>query len=148
VLFVLKIVTCATAGFPGFDYHRTMANKWDDVLQAINDDLRAFWGLWSTVVLPRLDPNIPTDWETMKAWNGDGVDMAKVWYETEKLQEQVKKLIDERQTKPGEERNWGCLNGLVTCRYFPSNKTTFQMFVYRIIAFEKTPGLAYPMPVN
>jgi hypothetical protein len=123
-------------------------HKWDDVLRAINEDLRAFWGLWTTVVLPRLDPNIPTDWEAMRVWNGDDVDMAKVWNQTEKLQAQVKKLIDERQTKPGEECCWRCLNGLVTSKYTERSKICFWVFTGRIEAFGCTPGLVYPLPVD
>jgi hypothetical protein len=123
-------------------------HKWDDVLQAINDDLRAFWGLWNTVVLPRLDPNFPTDWEVMEMWDGEGVDIVNIWDQTEKLQAQVKKLIDERRTKPGEECSWRCLDGLVTSHYPEKSKICFWSFTSRIVAFGCTPCLAYPLPVD
>ena len=124
-------------------------HKWDDILRAIDEDLRAFWGLWNTVILPRLNPNIPTEREAMDEWNGDGVDMNDVWIQTEDLQAQVKELIDKRQTKPEEERSWGCLNGLVAPSQYPErNKTYFGLFMFRIRLVECSPGLIYPMPVN
>ena len=123
-------------------------HMWDDVLRAIDEDLRAFWGLWNTVILPRLDPNIPTEWEVMRVWNGDGMAITNVWDKTEKLLTQVKKLIDERQTKPGEEQIWGCLNALVTSQYPERSKTNLRSFTSRIVAFGCTPCLTYPMPVD
>ena len=107
-------------------------HKWDDVLRAIDEDLRAFWGLWTTVILPRLDPNIPTERETVKVWNGDGVDISNVWVQTEDLQAQVKKLVDKRQTKPGEDPRWReCLDGIVTYQYPDPSGSCFREFTCR-----------------
>ena len=121
-------------------------HKWDDLLRAIDEDLRAFWGLWNTVILPRLNPNIPTDFEVMKGWNGDGVDMTDVWVQTEDLQAQVKQLLDKRPPKPREKGQLDCLNDLVTSRYPVKDKAYFQWFVSRIMRAEAAHG--YPMPVN
>ena len=52
---------------------------WDDVVHAIRDDLRVFWGLWATHIGPRLDPGVPLDYETFKEWKADNVDTACVF---------------------------------------------------------------------
>jgi hypothetical protein len=120
-------------------------HKWDDMLRAINDDLRAFWGLWTTVISPRLDPKIPTDWEVMKIWNADDVDISDVWDQIEKLQAQVKNLVDKRIMKPEDAHILRALNRLLT-PYPIKSVEYFRSFVMRIINFEEL--VPYPMPVN
>ena len=84
----------------------------------------------------------------MRAWNGDGVDMTDVWIQTEDLQSRVKQLLEKRPAKPGEEQRWRCLDGLVTSEYTERSKAYFLMFTSRIMAFRRTPGLVYPVPVD
>ena len=121
-------------------------HKWDDILRAIDEDLRAFWGLWNTVIVPRLDPNIPTERAGMREWDGNDVDIATVWLRMDTLQAKVKTLMAHRRMKPEEQRSWGCLERLVTSVYPDKSKKCFRSFAMRIIGFQEM--VPYPMPVN
>ena len=122
-------------------------HKWDDVLRAIDEDLRAFWGLWETVIAPRIDANLPRTLHATEGWNVDDVDVTNVWHQLERMQSLVMDLISRREPKPEEGRVLASL-GRFMVPYKEKGAIYLRLFIVRITTFAQVPGIVYPMPVN
>ena len=54
---------------------------WDDVLRAIHEDPRAFWGLWSTVIAPRFGLCVPRTLKENNQWTASNVNISEVIFQ-------------------------------------------------------------------
>ena len=82
--------------------HPAKDHMWDDVLQAIHEDPRAFWGLWSTVIAPRLGPGVPQTYKEKEAWTGSNVNITEVIYRLSDLGRRLADLIADNKLIIGE----------------------------------------------
>ena len=90
-------------------------HMWNDVVHAIRDDLRAFWGLWESDIAPRLDRGLPVTYQDARKWKGDNVDLADVFSRLRCLTSQVKTIADNYVPKsPNEQFVHACVKSLLT----------------------------------
>ena len=125
-------------------------HMWDDVVLAIREDLRAFWGLWETDIAPRLDPGVPVTYDDARTWKVDNIDVDRVYSRLQGLTRQVKGITDAYAPKTSiEERVLYCVKSL-----FPyldrvqEDKINLQLFVELVVVTIPIPDLVYPRPVN
>ena len=78
-LFYVKAIGGGACGHPNLTICDDPAeHMWDDVLRAIHEDPRAFWGLWSTVIAPCLGPGVPETFKEKDMWTASNVDITEV----------------------------------------------------------------------
>jgi hypothetical protein len=69
-------------------------HMWDDVLQAIHEDPRAFWGLWSTIIAPRLGQGVPQTYKEKTVWTASNVNINEVIARLMNLGKRVADVIE------------------------------------------------------
>ena len=70
-------------------------HMWDDVLQAIHEDPRAFWGLWSSVIAPRLGPDVPQTLKENDKWTGSNANITEAIFRLMNLGRRLANLIED-----------------------------------------------------
>ena len=123
-------------------------DPWADVVCAIRDDLRAFWGLWGFIIGPRLDPGIPGTYEDASKWNGDGVNLALVFSRLRGLTNQVKTIADHYIPKtPDEQAVHAKVKSLLVDSEH-EHKDLQCIFIRKMLLYAIYPGFEYPYPVD
>ena len=123
-------------------------HQWDDVVHAIRDDLRAFWGLWESDIAPRLDPGLPVTYEVAAKWKGGDVDLADVFSRLRCLTRQVRTITDNYvPTSPDEQRIQARVKSLLTDSE-KEYKGYQCLFIHEMLVCAQMPGFVYPRPVD
>ena len=127
------------------DMRQHETGLWDDVVHAIRDDLRVFWGLWETDIAPRLDPGIPVTHDASVAWKMDNIDIGCVLDRLRSLARQVKTITDQHIPKTATDERL-----LVDVRSLLAylDRGQLLLFVQWIIVEMKLPQFVYPRPVD
>jgi Ethanolamine utilization protein EutJ (predicted chaperonin) len=121
---------------------------WDDVVCAVRDDLRAFWGLWDTHIAPRIDSGLPVTYNDAEQWNGDNVDVAHVFSQLRCLTRKVKAITDAYIPRTSiEERVLNCVQSLIR-DLRKEKQATLRMFVEELMVYAAAPDFVYPRPVD
>ena len=124
---------------------------WDDVVHAIREDLRAFWGLWVTVIAPRLGEGIPTKYQDAKEWKVDNIDTVLVVFRLRCLTRQVEAITETWVPNTSiEKRVLTCVKFLFTLLNCPKreDKDNLRLFVRDILTNVDIEDFVYPLPVD
>jgi hypothetical protein len=130
-------------------HHET--GLWDDVVCAVRDDLRAFWGLWESDIAPRVDGGLPVTYKDAVEWNGDNVDVVRVLSQLRCFTRLVATMTDNWVPKTSfEKRVLFCVQSLILnldcCKR--DDKANLQLFIQCILGDAQVPEFVYPRPVN
>ena len=121
---------------------------WDDVVHAIRDDLRAFWGLWDTDIAPRLDRGLPVTYKDAEEWNGDNVDVVLVFSRLRCLTSEVKTITDTYVPRTSiEERVLNRVQSLLR-DLRTETQASMRMFVEELMVYAAVTDFVYPRPVD
>jgi hypothetical protein len=123
-------------------------DPWADVLCAIRNDLRAFWGLWESVIAPRLDPGLPVTYKDAAKWKGDGVDLDLVFSCLRRLTRQVKPIIDNHVPKTSESQAVHARLKSLLADAEKDYKPLQCIFIKQLLLYADMPDFAYPHPVD
>ena len=130
--------------------HDPVEHMWDDVVLAIREDLRAFWGLWETDIAPRLAVGIPVTYDDSEKWEANNVDIVQLLFKLRFLTHQVKDITDHYTPKTSiEERVLKVIKlVLKNLDYKQEDRLNVRLFVADMIVSAKVPDFVYPRPVD
>ena len=127
-------------------HHET--GLWDDVVCAIRDDLRAFWGLWDTHIAPRIDGGLPVTYNDAEEWNGDNVDVARVFSQLRCLTCKVKTITDAYVPRTAIEKRVLNRVQLLIHDLRIEKQSKLRQFVEELMVCAAAQDFVYPRPVD
>ena len=129
-------------------------HMWDDVLRAIHEDPRALWGLWSTVIAPRLGPGVPQTLKEKTEWTGNNANITEVIVRLRDLGRRLAGLIENNQLimKEAEATQYGVILRIINNEALRTPGDDRLKYLKRtigiILGINATPILTYAMPVD
>jgi hypothetical protein len=133
----------------------TAEHMWDDVLRSIHEDPRAFWGLWSTVIAPRLGPGVPRTFKENDKWTGSNVNVIEVVFQLGGLGRRLADLLENNQLiiKEAEATMYGMILRYVNDEALQNPGGDKQLKELKcvigiILGVNATPKFTYAMPVD